>query len=117
MLIIASSRLILSSSPLDIERPPMDPTPTLSRPRSSPALMPRAPIAAAAEGLSKFSGGLPWCPIRVAEFAGDFLNCCGDDLGPWGEKAACAWETEKGVDTGGVAPRIPDGVRPWLWPA
>jgi len=33
--------------------------------------------------------------------AGDFLTCCGEDLGPRGEKAACA--AEKGVDTGGVA--------------
>jgi hypothetical protein len=29
--------------------------------------------------------------------AGDFLTCCGDDRGPWGEKAA--WATEKGVET------------------
>jgi hypothetical protein len=32
--------------------------------------------------------------------AGDFLNCWGEDRGPWGEKAAV---TEKGVETEGVA--------------
>src|SRR5690349_3788694 len=32
--------------------------------------------------------------------AGDFLNCWGEDRGPWGEKAA---EIEKGVETEGVA--------------
>ena len=41
------------------------------------------------------------------------MTCCGDDLGPWGEKAACA--AEKGVDTGGV-PTAPccdcEGVLP-----
>jgi hypothetical protein len=44
---------------------------------------------------------VPAWPMRVAVFAGDFLNCWGDDLGPWGEKAA--WAAEKGVETGGVA--------------
>ena len=53
--------------------------------------------------------------MRVAEFAGDFLYCCGDDLGPRGENAACACDTENGVETGGVAAGMPEGVRPWLW--
>jgi hypothetical protein len=57
--------------------------------------------AAAADGLSKLTR-LAERP-RVAEVivAGDdFLTCCGDDLGPSGEKAA--WPTEKGVETPGV---------------
>ena len=47
-------------------------------------------------------------PMSVAELAGDFLTFCGDDRGPWGEKAVC-WCWENGVDTGGVAAA---GVRP-----
>lgn len=43
--------------------------------------------------------------------AGDFLTCCGDDLGFRGEKAVCA-AFEKGVETGGVAPVSCDGVAP-----
>lgn len=66
--------------------------------------MPNAPRAAAAEGLSKLTAELPGCPSRVIEFAGDFLNCCGDDRGPWGVSPAWpAIDVEKGVETGGVA--------------
>lgn len=56
----------------------MDPIPMLSEARSKP------PKRAAAEGLSKFiEAGPTWLlPIRVPVVAGDFLNCCGDDLGP-----------------------------------
>lgn len=109
----ASNRLSLSSSPLRLPSPPRPPTPTLSRPISSPPPIPSAPIAAAADGLSKLRAPPPFpeCPSRF-DVAGDLLNCCGDDLGPRGEKAACACEAEKGVDTGGVAPGIPEGVRP-----
>lgn len=91
-------------------RPPT--TPTLSRlPMSSPFPIPSAPSAAAV-GLSNVTGALlllGW-PISVVLVAGDLLMCCGDDLGPWGEKAA-----EKGVETGGVAAApccVPDGVLP-----
>lgn len=55
---------------------------------------------AAADGLSKFTAALDGWPI-VAVVAGDLLTCCGDERGPWGEKAACA--AENGVETGGVA--------------
>jgi len=74
--------------------------------------MPSAPIAAAADGLSKLRA--PWllidCAIIVAVVAGDFLNCCGDDRGPGGEKASCVWEN--GVETGGVGAVSCDGVLP-----
>jgi len=74
----------------------------------------RAPRAADAEGLSKLMalGGRP--PVAVVEptVAGDLLNCCGDERGPFGEKTA--WAAEKGVETGGVpaAPWACEGVRP-----
>lgn len=64
-------------------------------------------LNAAAEGLSKFMGAetvLPGWPLLLLftaimaaagpTFAGDFLICCGDDLGPWGEKAAWRFEFE-----------------------
>lgn len=43
--------------------------------------------------------------IIVAELtvAGDFLTCCGDDLGPSGEKAACRFEYGVEADAPGVA--------------
>src|SRR5688572_7500397 len=43
--------------------------------------------------------------------AGDFLNCWGEERGPFGEKAVCA-ALENGVETGGVPAAICDGVRP-----
>jgi hypothetical protein len=60
-----------------------------------------APIsrAAAADGLSKFTGMLELDRPMVTEVmaAGDFLTCCGDDRGPCGDKAA--WAIENGVET------------------
>ncbi len=95
-----------------VPREPRAATLTPSRPRSRPVPKFKAPKAAAAEGLSKLTAVLEACP-RVALVAGDFLTCCGDDRGPWGEKAACA--AENGVETGGV-PTAPgwdcDGVLP-----
>lgn len=35
--------------------------------------------------------------------AGDFLTCCGDDLGPRGEKATCRFEYGVEADAPGVA--------------
>lgn len=37
-------------------------------------------------------------PDESAPVAGDFLNCCGEERGPWGDKAAAACEVENGVD-------------------
>lgn len=79
--------------------------------------MPKAPKAAAAEGLSKLTAEPPDIMLRVVEFAGDFLNCCGDDRGPWGVSPPWpAMDAEKGVETGGVA-AAPcwdwEGVLPW----
>lgn len=34
----------------------------------------------------------------VVPAAGDFLNCCGEDFGPWGEKAGAVCGFEKGVE-------------------
>lgn len=39
--------------------------------------------------------------------AGDFLNCWGEDRGPCGEKAACVWGFEKGVEACGVGAAPP----------
>lgn len=48
------------------------------------------------------------------DVAGDFLTCCGDDLGPFGENAVCA-AFEKGVETGGVGAASCEGVLPCIW--
>lgn len=51
----------------------------------------------------------------MAELAGDFLTCCGEERGPRGEKT-WAPVREKGVETGGEAP-WGCGVRPcWEGP-
>jgi hypothetical protein len=67
-----------------------------------------------ADGLSKFMvDALSDSPLTVCDVAGDFLTCCGEVREPWGgEKAACVWELEKGVDTGGVGAAPVIGVRP-----
>lgn len=93
----SSSLFCRSSSPLGRGRP-IDPIPMPSEARSKP------PNRAAAEGLSKFMGAGPgWLvPIRATVAAGDFLNCCGDDLGPWGEKAG-RFEYGVEADAPGVA--------------
>lgn len=94
---------------------PRPPTLMLSRPRSKP----KAPRAAAAEGLSKLTGALLLGgPMSVAVVAGDFLSVWGDDRGPRGDMAAWLWGRENGVDTGGVgaAPVCCEGVRP-CWDA
>lgn len=108
----ASSLFSFSSSPPRTPSPysPSPPTPTLSSPMSKPPGIPSDPMAAAADGLSKFSGPADACPASVAELAGDFLTCCGEDRGPCGEKT---WAplSEKGVETGGEAARA-CGVRP-----
>lgn len=39
---------------------------------------------------------------EAPKFAGDFLTCCGDDLGPRGEKAACRFEYGVVADAPGV---------------
>lgn len=106
---MTSSRLNFSSSLANAEAKPSRP-PTPSSPISKPL---KAPMAAAAEGLSKLRAPMEDWPI--IDVAGDFLTCCGEDRWFRGEKAACA--AEKGVDTGGVAPAscdgvIPEGVRP-----
>lgn len=83
---------------------------------SKPPGIPSDPMAAAADGLSKFRGPADGCPASVAELAGDFLTCCGEERGPCGEKT-CAPLREKGVETGGEAARG-CGVRPcWAGPA
>jgi hypothetical protein len=70
--------------------------------------------AAAVDGLSKLTRLVVRPRVAEVIVAGDdFLTCCGDDLGPSGEKAA--WPTEKGVETAGVgaAPcECCDGVLP-----
>lgn len=101
---MASSRFSLSSSLARAPNAPRPP-PTLSSPISRLPLIPNTPSAAAVDGLSKLRGPVEGCPIRVVDVAGDFLNCCGEERGPRGEKAACAG-FEKGVDTGGVAAAI-----------
>lgn len=67
-------------------------------------------MAAAVEGLSKFSAPMADWLISV-DVAGDFFTCCGDERCPRGENAAWAG-LEKGVEMGGVAPAICDGVGP-----
>lgn len=68
-------------------------------------------MAAAAVGLSKLSGPDDACPASVAELAGDFLTCTGEERGPLGEKTWPPPVREKGVETGGEAARG-WGVRP-----
>lgn len=72
-LIITSSLLSFSSSLAYVAAKPSRP-PTPSSPISNP---PKAPIAAAVEGLSKLRAPMDDWPI--IEVAGDFLTCCGDD--------------------------------------
>lgn len=113
MLITASSLFKRSSSPPRTPspcNPASPPTPTLSRPISSAFPMPSDPMAAAADGLSKLSGPVEGWPASVAVVAGDLFTCCGDDLGPRGEKTPCTPESENGVETGGEAATC--GVRP-----
>lgn len=77
--ITSSSLFCLSSSPLG-RGMPIDVMPILSTKDASKLAM-----KAAADGLSKFIGAAPgWLllPIRMPVVAGDFLICCGDDLGP-----------------------------------
>ena len=110
---IVSSLFSLSSS-LAMAAPRGSSPPTLSRPISKLFPMLNAPIAAAVEGLSKLNAPKADWPI-IADVAGDFRTCCGEDLGPRGENAAWAG-FENGVDTGGVAPASCEGVRP-CWEA
>lgn len=106
---MASRRFSLSSSPA--RAAPSPSRPATARPMSKAAPMPRAPMAAAVEGLSKLKAPMEEWP-SMAEVAGDFLTCWGDDLGPRGEKAAWAG-LEKGVETDGVAAATScEGVRP-----
>lgn len=121
-MIMAMTELVLRLRSSSSDRPPspMVPILRLSRFRSMLEPIPSAPMAAAAEGLSKFMDEVdawlsPVCCLRICEAAGDFLNCWGDVREPaGGEKAVWTCEAEKGVDTGGVgaAPAICEGVRP-----
>lgn len=84
----------------------MAPIPILSNDVSKPPIPSMLLNAALAEGLSKFIGGAvpgPLVPcwlllvdiiMALAALAGDFLICCGEDLGPppCGEKAAWRFE-------------------------